>query len=95
MCNYTRKSVAWKELNEILDVANIWQIRSSNFTLFDFKEKKGEKEESTAKRDKVTSVTVVFITSIFFIPNKTLEAANKFRGNYNYKITLLVYAVFV
>lgn len=70
-------------------------LQISFYSTLKKKKKKGEKEESTAKRDKVTSVTVVFITSIFFIPNKTLEAENKFRGNYNYKITLLVYAVFV
>lgn len=60
---------------------------SSNFILFNFEER-GESAWE-AKRDKAM---VIFITPVFFIP-KMLEPENKFRGNY--KITLVVYAVFV
>ena len=88
VCDYTTKSVAWKEGKTRYLASWIFgKPCSSNFILFNFEER-GESARE-AKRDKAM---VIFITPVFFIP-KMLESENKFRGNY--KITLVVYAVFV
>lgn len=88
VCDYTTKSVAWKEGKTRYLASWIFgKPCSSNFILFNFEER-GESARE-AKRDKAM---VIFITPVFFIP-KMLEPENKFRGNY--KITLVVYAVFV
>lgn len=91
VCDYTTK-ISCLERGETRYLAS-WIFGkpcSSNFILFNFEER-GESAWE-AKRNKAMVIFITPVFFFFFIP-KMLEPENKFRGNY--KITLVVYAVFV
>ena len=73
--------------NEILGVVDIWKTLLFKFHFIQLW-RKGRKRAGSEKGQSDGN----FYHARFFIP-KMLESENKFRGNY--KITLVVYAVFV